>query len=764
MTLLDEPTLVDGARPAEAVESRPARPLVTVEIVLFVGLALLGVVAYEPVFRTWGTFVGPSIAAAVVSSLLAVLVHRRRIPSRFGVLISLAGLGLFLSYTVLVGDLSAGVVPGGDTVRALRHGIGHGWQDIVDGNLPVADSTSALVWLCTVTWIVGHLTTDVVQRTRLVAVPVVPPLVLFGLSLPLVSVRREPPYWLVAAFIGLALVAILVRAVPDSRTVRQLGGSATALTEFHSRSVLSARLRLGLPVVAACAVLAPLLAPVFTKDDPFDPRDLRNEITLPETVSDPLGQLKAQLERSPARAAFKIEYDDPADAFDVKRVAVLHLDDYDGVRWTSTAKFGEAGNELNTPAAAGPGRDVVQHYTMATIDDPWLPAAGVPLRIDLPNVAYASDSGDLLAPGSVSGLMYQVVSRVSDPTPEAIAAADRDEDPDLSRYWRLDGTVPDAVRATAEAATQGATSAGDTLLRLQQYLLDNYSYDPAAPPGHAYGRLASFLTTDRRGTAEQFAAAYAVMARSLGFPARVVVGYKVLEDTDEGTQAIDFVTSANYHAWVEVHFTDLGWVPFDPTPPLGANPPPPPQEQVTPTTVAPTQPPGGQREPQEAGPSEGLPEPEAEDTGTVSRALLWTGVGIGAVVLVALGAAALIVALKRRRRTARRRAATAADRVVGAWDEVLDRLAEVHFPVSASMTPRDVERVGQVTYGAAATEPLGQLVPVVSRAVFARSEPSDEVAVGAWECTEAFERNLATLLNRRQRLRTRLSLRPFRRT
>ena len=50
-------------------------------------------------------------------------------------------------------------------------------------------------------------------------------------------------------FIALTLVAILVRAVPDSRTVRKLGGAATALTEFHSRSVLTARLRLGLPVV-----------------------------------------------------------------------------------------------------------------------------------------------------------------------------------------------------------------------------------------------------------------------------------------------------------------------------------------------------------------------------------------------------------------------------------------------------------------------------------------------------------------------------------
>jgi hypothetical protein len=54
-------------------------------------------------------------------------------------------------------------------------------------------------------------------------------------------------------------------------------------------------------------------------------------------------------------------------------------------------------------------------------------------------------------------------------------------------------------------------------------------------------------------------------------------------------------------------------------------------------------------------------------------------------------------------------------------------------------------------------------VPVVSRAVFARDEPSADVASGAWDRTADFERNLAALLTRRQRLRTRLSLRPFRR-
>jgi transglutaminase-like putative cysteine protease len=764
VTLLDDPTLPDIEGEAATLASSTSGPrrLVTVELVLFGALVLAGAAAYRPVFRTWGTFVGPVFASAVMATLVSVVLHRRRIPARFGVLASLLGLGIFLSYTVLVGELTAGVVPGPDTVRALREGIGHGWQRIVDGNLPVSDSTSALVWLSAVTWIVAHLTADFVQRTRLVAVPVIPPLVLFGLALPLVSVREEPPFWLVALFIALALLAVLVRAVPSARTVRTRGGSSP-LAEFHSRSVLSARLRLGVPVVVACALVAPIVGGAITKDDPFDPRDLRNEITVPESVSDPLGQLKAQLTTTPPRAAFRVSYDNPTDALDVQRVAVLHLDQYDGVRWTSTAGFGETGNELMDPTDAGPGRDVTQRYTMATIEDPWLPAAGTPLRIDLPNVAYAEDSGDLLAPGSVSGLMYTLVSRVGTPTADELAVAVRDDDPTLSRYWQLDGTVPQGIAAVAAEATVGGTTDGDTLTRLEQYLLTNYSYDPDAPAGHAYGRLDQFLGGDRRGTAEQFAASFAVMARSLGYPARVVVGYRVVEDTDAGLAPLDFVTSANYHAWVQVRFDTLGWVDFDPTPRAGTTPLPPEPEPVAPTTIAPQEQPGGQREPQEAGPSEGLPEPEAEPTSVGGRIVQATGIAVGLIVLAALLAAAVVVVLKRRRRSARRREGAPADQVVGAWDEVLDRLAEMRFPLGASMTPRDVARAGRATYGEAAAEPLGRLVPVVSRAVFAQDEPSADVAAGAWGQTAAFERNLAAMLNRRQRLRTRLSLRPFRR-
>jgi hypothetical protein len=270
-----------------------------------------------------------------------------------------------------------------------------------------------------------------------------------------------------------------------------------------------------------------------------------------------------------------------------------------------------------------------------------------------------------------------------------------------------------------------------------------------------------FLTEDRRGTAEQFATAFAVMARSLGYPTRVVVGYRVVQDRDGTAEPIEFVTSANYHAWAEVRFDGLGWVAYDPTPKPGNIALPPTQKAAPPTTVAADQTSGAQQTPRETGPSEGLPEPHG-GSGWVRGLLVRTGIGAAGVVLCAVALAGAIVAAKARRRRGRQLASSPAERVVGAWDEVVDRLIEVRFPIAPSMTALDVARASRAAYGSAATAPLAFLVPDVSRAIYAADEPSTEAVERAWQRSTEFEHNLTASLSRRQRWRARLSLRPLR--
>ena len=117
----------------------------------------------------------------------------------------------------------------------------------------------------------------------------------------------------------------------------------------------------------------------------------------------------------------------------------------------------------------------------------------------------------------------------------------------------------------------------DTLARLKsligEFQSDRFGYSTLGPPGQSLGVLDKFLLpvtsnpdtdNNRLGSAQQFAAAFAVLARALTLPSRVVVGYKLNPTAVQAGRPIA-VRPRDIHAWVEVHLTGLGWVPFDPT-------------------------------------------------------------------------------------------------------------------------------------------------------------------------------------------------------
>ena len=76
--------------------------------------------------------------------------------------------------------------------------------------------------------------------------------------------------------------------------------------------------------------------------------------------------------------------------------------------------------------------------------------------------------------------------------------------------------------------------------------------------------LNGFLFQDEAGYCQQFSGTMALMLRMLGIPARVAAGFS---PGSYNTDTNEFrVRDLDAHSWVEVYFTGIGWVPFDPTP------------------------------------------------------------------------------------------------------------------------------------------------------------------------------------------------------
>ncbi|WFR66301.1 transglutaminase domain-containing protein [Curtobacterium flaccumfaciens] len=201
------------------------------------------------------------------------------------------------------------------------------------------------------------------------------------------------------------------------------------------------------------------------------------------------------------------------------------------------------------------------------------------------------------------------------------------------------------------------------------------------------------------GDQEQYAAAAALMADELGFPARVVMGFTSGGDAggSSGTGSTAGGTTtfrgSDVTARVEVDTAQWGWVMIDPNPAVRDIPDEQqqtPQPVTRPETVVPPPPAEQQDQSQQAPPQSDRNTPPVQPLWLqiLLAALPWVLATLGFVALVLLPFG-VIVLLKRIRRRRRRRAPTPRARIVGAWDEYRDALLDRGHDVARSTTRRE---------------------------------------------------------------------------
>jgi protein-glutamine gamma-glutamyltransferase len=116
----------------------------------------------------------------------------------------------------------------------------------------------------------------------------------------------------------------------------------------------------------------------------------------------------------------------------------------------------------------------------------------------------------------------------------------------------------------AARLSHGEGSELGVVRRIEDYLQRggrfHYTTDVGAP---SFEPLLEFLFHTHAGYCQHFAGAAALLLRVSGVPSRVVVGFATGEQTGKHTWA---VRDEDAHAWIEVYFPHVGWVPFNPTP------------------------------------------------------------------------------------------------------------------------------------------------------------------------------------------------------
>ncbi len=341
-------------------------------------------------------------------------------------------------------------------------------------------------------------------------------------------------------------------------------------------------------------------------------------------------------------------------------------------------------------------------------------------------------------------------------------------------YVEVPDDLPDIVESLARDVTAGATSPYDAALTLQDWFHAEFEYSLEVQQGHSSSAIESFLR-ERVGYCEQFAGTYAAMLRSIGIPARVAVGFTPGLVQPDGSYS---VLGKNAHAWPEVWFDGLGWVPFEPTPGRGApgaenytgraaeqntTPPAPPDgsadEFAAPTTTAPLNLPN--EDFTESDPLLNLPDFEQGQTAAVplddggdGGRPMWPIV----VLVIALVAAAPAVIRRIRRRA---EGTDPLARLGVLWTRSLDAVRDVGVTPSPTATPLEVADTTAAAFPLAA-RPFRALAEVVTEATYQRTGGDGMDVVGDYgtsqlrQCgtwTHQVERAVSDAIGWRARIR-----------
>jgi hypothetical protein len=673
------------------------------------------------------------VGAAVAPMLISVAL--RRLPAYPLAPVSVLALA---GYTLLAVRVSAG--PAGVHgplptlwVDALRNGI----PRLLTALIPVEPQPDTVLVPIVATWVLGMLGTEIAVRGRHVLLGYAAPTALYGASLVFVGPNAAAPLWQPVAYAALAALGLAATGRPGTVTLTDLSPSA----RWRLRTRLAAGAAAALVAVLGLAIaVGPALADRISAA-PTDPRHYVVPPTLPADDENPLIRLSGWAV-NPDQPLLRVNIDAAGLAADTPlRLRLAVLSDYDGINWRVGGAYREAGRVL--PAAVEPfasatpanGPQIRQDITVDELTGSLLPALATPHQVEGVRVGYDQSTGTVIrSEGLTPNLRYTVYSQTGTPDVNLLPLADVPSGSAAARFLALGAQPNDQMVKLAESLGQDAGAPYQRALAIADFLSQHYELSDKAPSGHSLANLSFFLFAPRnqggqRGTTEQFAAAFAVLARMLGLPSRVVVGFQ----THPGSAAIH---GRDALAWPEVLFTGLGWVPLNPLPvpdtpprPLESDfqPPPPP------STPPPSQQPTISVAPGTPGASKSASHAVTGAGGGIGRGLTTGAAALLATLLIGVPAGVVVARARLRRR--RLYAGTPGEQVTGAWREVLDGLRLAGQPAGHHLAATEVSAHAARVAGAPTSTKvrlpaprLDELADLVNVLTFAEQSTTEQQA------------------------------------
>ncbi|MBM7438445.1 DUF3488 and transglutaminase-like domain-containing protein [Streptomyces sp. HB132] len=674
--------------------------------------------AMLPLVETSAWLLQAALLLAVQSGVGA-LARRMRLARILTV--SLQALATLLTLTAAFAREHAlfGVLPGPRTVQRLAELLTTGADDVGRYAIPAPATDGILLMLIGGVLLIG-LAVDVLAVTcRAAAAAGLPLLALYSVAAGL-SDGGAGWLWFLLAACGYLLLLLAEGRDRLSRWGRVFGGvpgtpGGPAAGRGTGRALAPVRTGRRIGVVAMGIALAvpaalPALDGGLLGGTGGGSRGGSGGGTI--SAVNPLVSLQNNLNQPENREVmtYRTNSGNPGDLY----LRILALDEFSGGEWRpSTRRLRDVPDRL--PQPSGLGQDVAvteirtnisasPSYRQTYLPLPY-PASEVDVRgrwrYEPEGRTLVGDDGQ-----TTRGARYEVSSLVVEPTAAQLARSTAPP-ADLAReYTRIPPSLPEVVEKTAARVTEGATDDYERAVRLQDWFTSEggFRYDTTVTSGTGTAAIERFLK-EKEGFCVHFSFAMAAMARTLGIPARVAVGFTPGTVQADGSVSVGLQDA---HAWPELYFEGVGWTRFEPTPSRGSAPaytlpdvpsqdPSDPAQPTDGASVAPTAEPSASescpartRQPGECGASAAAGVVDSADPGTpAGTVVLWV---LGSLVVLTLPLVPMLWRMRARARrlssSGGRTAADTAARVMAAWREITDTAWDHGIPPDDSQTPR----------------------------------------------------------------------------
>jgi transglutaminase-like putative cysteine protease len=445
----------------------------------------------------------------------------------------------------------------------------------------------------------------------------------------------------------------------------------------------------------------------------------------PLQLTDPTLDLRRNLNQPEDRAVIEYRTTAPGGVY----LRLASLPQFNGNGWSNVQIRLNSGQTLPTiPGISGEPKDR-RRTTVRVLDfaSQYLPMPYAPRAFDAPG-DWRYDANSLVVVNAdnraqeLRRLSYTVESADVEPDLSDLNKAVAGTPADAEVTASVPSDLPDNLVQLANRITAKSDTAAEKAAAIQAYLRSSqFTYSTEPLPGSGYEAMQNFLLRDRKGYCEQFASAMAMMARVVGIPSRVSVGFLPGAQEEDGWK----VSIRDMHAWPELYFANYGWVRFEPTPAsvTGSAPPWTVQDSGSSGGDPSANPTSESNDTETAPGAEPTVEPSVQpnDPGQAAgagwgRTLIWAGVSLILLVIVAAPAT-----IRLRRRTSRLNGSLPAEeQVEAAWAEIRDTVVDYggSWPEGS---PRAIGREVADRLDEQESESMSRVATLVERSRYARS-------------------------------------------